>query len=229
MITHFTDLHIYTPPPHPQHTHTPLNVFRHQYIVKCLCFVLLDLCYNKMATNKMQILHWKMTPFLILAWYYYHIVAVWIVLGINTLRPTQNSRHFADNTFKCIFFNDNLNFEWNFTEICSLWFDWQYDSIGSDNGLAPNRRQAITWTNVGMFYLRINASLGLNELMPVWVGGLLPEGIATTKPNRLVLILTIIWHEWCCSAKMILEHFMPLKCNDITTKLFGNWSFHSIL
>ena len=38
-----------------------------------------------------------------------------------------------------------------------LKFDWslflgsnqQYYSIGSDNGLAPSRRQAIIWTNVG--------------------------------------------------------------------------------
>ena len=25
--------------------------------------------------------------------------------------------------------------------------NWQYPSIGLDNGLAPNRRQAIIWTN----------------------------------------------------------------------------------
>ena len=41
----------------------------------------------------------------------------------------------------------------------------QNGGIGSDNGLAPNRRQAIIWINVGMFYWRIDASLGLNELM----------------------------------------------------------------
>ena len=58
-----------------------------------------------------------------------------------------------------------LNFKWNFTKISSLWSNWQYGSIGSDNGLAPNRRQAIIWTNVGTFYWRIYASLGLNELM----------------------------------------------------------------
>ena len=33
----------------------------------------------------------------------------------------------------------------------------QYSSIGSDNGLGPARRQAIIWTNAGLFtdaYLR---------------------------------------------------------------------------
>ena len=28
--------------------------------------------------------------------------------SINTLRPRQNGRHFADNIFKCIFFNENV-------------------------------------------------------------------------------------------------------------------------
>ena len=33
------------------------------------------------------------------------------------------------------------------TEMCSLWSNWQYVIIGSGNGLAPNRRQALIWTN----------------------------------------------------------------------------------
>ena len=36
--------------------------------------------------------------------------------------------------------------------------------IGSDNGLEPNRRQTIIWTNDGQDWWRIYASLGLNEL-----------------------------------------------------------------
>ena len=37
-------------------------------------------------------------------------------------------------------------------------------SIGSDNGLVPNRQQAIIWCNVGMLYWHIYASLSLSEL-----------------------------------------------------------------
>ena len=33
---------------------------------------------------------------------------------INTLRPRQNDRHFADDIFKCIFFNENVSFSINF-------------------------------------------------------------------------------------------------------------------
>ena len=38
------------------------------------------------------------------------------------------------------------------------------NSIGSDNGLAPNRWQAIIWINGYLVYWRIYASLSLNEL-----------------------------------------------------------------
>ena len=37
-------------------------------------------------------------------------------------------------------------------------------STGSDDGLAPVRRQAIIWTNHGLVQWRIYASLGLSEL-----------------------------------------------------------------
>ena len=57
-----------------------------------------------------------------------------------------------------------LNSDWNFIEICSEGFNQQYPSIGSDDGLAPSRRQAIIWTNDGIVYWRIYTSLGLNEL-----------------------------------------------------------------
>ena len=33
---------------------------------------------------------------------------VWTIFVINTLRPRQNGRHFADDIFKCIFLNENV-------------------------------------------------------------------------------------------------------------------------
>ena len=35
--------------------------------------------------------------------------------------------------------------------------------LGVDNGLVPNRRQTIIWTNNVSFYWRIYASLGIDE------------------------------------------------------------------
>ena len=43
-----------------------------------------------------------------------------------------------------------------------LWVQLKYFSIGSDNGLAPSRRQAIISTNDGLFteaYMRHSASM----------------------------------------------------------------------
>ena len=59
--------------------------------------------------------------------------------------PAFRKRHFQAHFLDWKF----LNFKQNFTEICSLWSNWQYGSSGSDNGLAPTRRQAIIWISVG--------------------------------------------------------------------------------
>ena len=56
----------------------------------------------------------------------------------NTLRPGQN--------FQMKMFEFWIQFD------CCLFLRaiWQQYSIGSDNGLAQNRRQAIIWTNDGI-------------------------------------------------------------------------------
>ena len=66
-----------------------------------------------------------------------------------TMRLRQNGRHFPDAIFQCIFLNENI---WISIKI-SLKFvpkgTTEYSSIGLDNGLAPDRWQAIIWTNDG--------------------------------------------------------------------------------
>ena len=63
----------------------------------------------------------------------------------------------ADDIFKCVFLNEN--------DIIPIQMsNWQKVIIGSSNGLAPNRRQAITWTNDGPVHWRIYAVLGGDEL-----------------------------------------------------------------
>ena len=53
----------------------------------------------------------------------------------------------------------------NFTELCSLWSDWQYVIIGLSNRLTPNMLQAIPWTYEG------------------WTGSL--AHLCTTSPQRV--------------------------------------------
>ena len=78
----------------------------------------------------------------------------------ETKWPSFLRRHFHVNFLEWKL----LNFRYNFIEICSLGSNWQYYSIGSVNGLVPNRWQAIIWSNGGMFSWCIHVSLSLNEL-----------------------------------------------------------------
>ena len=83
--------------------------------------------------------------------------------AVNTLRPRQNGHRFADDTFKRIFLNENvrISIKISLKFVPKGPFN-KYSSIGSDNGLAPVRRQAIIWTNDVKFtdaYTRHSASM----------------------------------------------------------------------
>ena len=67
----------------------------------------------------------------------------------------------ADDNFKCIFLNENGRI--------AIWISLKFvprgpidnkASIGSGNGLAPNRRQVITWTNADPIHWRIYTAQG---------------------------------------------------------------------
>ena len=62
-------------------------------------------------------------------------------MGFNPSPLEQNCHHFTDNIFKCIFMNENVCILIEISLKCV--------PIGSDNGLPPNRQQAIIWTNDG--------------------------------------------------------------------------------
>ena len=63
----------------------------------------------------------------------------------------QNGRHFPDDIFKCIFSNEKVCISIKISLKFSHSSNKHYSSIGSDNGLAPTRRQAIIWTNERLF------------------------------------------------------------------------------
>ena len=54
-----------------------------------------------------------------------------------------------------------LKFHWK----CPYEFNWEYPYIGLDNGLAPNRWQAIIWTNTDLIHWHIYAALAGDELI----------------------------------------------------------------
>ena len=94
------------------------------------------------------------------------LLNAYICSSLNTLRQRENVRHLADDIFKCIFFNENVRIliEISLKFVPRIHLNWQSVSIGSGNGLAPNRWQAITWTNDDPVQWLIYASPGLSEL-----------------------------------------------------------------
>ena len=57
-----------------------------------------------------------------------------------------------------------LNFNYNFTEVCSQGSNWLKVSTGSGNGLTPNRRETITRINADQIHRRIYTALGGNKI-----------------------------------------------------------------
>ena len=96
--------------------------------------------------------------------------SLWLHSGMLTHLPLDKMTAISD-IFKPICFNENIRIAIKISEIRSLESNWQYVSIGSGNGLTPNRRQAITWTNADPLHWRTYASLGLNELTGMRLGG----------------------------------------------------------
>ena len=97
---------------------------------------------------------------------------------LNTLRPRQNGRHFADDIFKCIFLNENvwipIKIHWRLfvrvqLTIFQHWFRWW---LGAVQATSHYRNQG--W----LVYWRIYASLGLNEL-------------------NVLVIKSTLWSEHC--------------------------------
>ena len=89
--------------------------------------------------------------------------------AFNIFRPRRNGRHFPDNIFKCIFLNENVAILIKYlTEVCS---QWQYSSIGSDDDLAPNRRQAIIRTSADISGTRgdeLRIRLSISQQSGAW-------------------------------------------------------------
>ena len=81
----------------------------------------------------------------------------------------------ADDNFKNIFLNgdDRIPIRISLKFIPKSPIDNKPAFTGSGNGLAPNKRQAITWTNADPIHRRMYAALGGNELKslaPLWYG-----------------------------------------------------------
>ena len=93
-------------------------------------------------------------------------ITVCYLSHFNSSPPGQSSSHFADNIVNCIFINEKfcilIQISLKFVPTGPI--NNKSVIIGSGNGLAPNRRQAITWTNAGPIQWYIYAALGEDGL-----------------------------------------------------------------
>ena len=100
-----------------------------------------------------------------------HILLIGISqhIGVETKSLPVHRRHIQVHFLE----RKRSNFKLNVIEIWSLWSDWQYGSIGSDNGLAPTRRQAIIRSNVVMmyvcWYVYMHHSTSMSLRFRVWI------------------------------------------------------------
>ena len=100
-----------------------------------------------------------------------------------------------------------LNFEQDFTKICSLVSNWQYVSIGSDNGLASNRCQAIIWSNVCMLYWHI--CITQLQWVNIWAGAvhfLLTISLVMIVGIHVRYLIIIQTEVWITSHCLGLDH-----------------------
>ena len=83
-----------------------------------------------------------------------------------------------------------LCFGSNFTEVCSQGSNKQFCSVGSGNGLAPDRWQAITWTNADPF------------LRPIFVAQVGDELTDIVK-NHVLVVVKQSWRIWVWIQKAL--------------------------
>ena len=137
--------------------------------------------------------------------YIYAYVRSWAGI-INTLRPRQNGRHFPDDIFKWIFFNENV---W-----ISINFSLKYVSRGPINNV-PTLVQVMAWRRPG--------DKPLSEPMMVR----LPTHICVTRPQWVKYITCSNWSMsyswmWACTDQFhsillcpILVFFNLITISDI--------------
>ena len=85
--------------------------------------------------------------------------------------------------------------------------------IGSDDGLSPDRRQAIIWTNAGILLLR---SLGTN------FSEILAEIITYSFKKMYLKVSSAKWRPFCLGLNVLMRRTFPwLMTSAIPTTIIG--------
>ena len=132
----------------------------------------------------------------------------------------QICRHFADGIFKCIFVNENSYI------LISLKF--VPNGLIDNNGSAPNRRQAIIWTNADPIHWRIYASLGEDELRNFTPNTIISSQQDAFKKNAALKMLAILFRPQCVKMGVCFELSMTL-CHILKPYLFYKFTTNAVL
>ena len=137
-----------------------------------------------------------------------------VIVPVNTLRPWQNGRHFADNIIKCIFVNENV---W-----ISIRISLEFVPTGPINHI-PALVQILAWCRPGnkplsepmmiSLPMHIYAPLGLNELIK-------PEEHAFTilKSNENWRYNSNKTKPWACSVGWLYTVY-SFDCSEIKARI----------
>ena len=138
---------------------------------------------------------------------------------LNTLRPRQNGRHFADDVFKCIFLNENV---WILLKI-SL----KFVPKGPINNI-PSLVQIMAWCRPGDKPLSepmiVSLLTHICVARPQWVNSSWPGTIFPGQPQGLweIYIYNIYIIYIICITKLDKWHFAKYKlCFREFTQLQG--------
>ena len=123
---------------------------------------------------------------------------IWWLL--NTLRPRQNDRHFADDIFKCTFLNENI---WISLKI-SLKFVPKVRINNIPAETAPGHYLNQWW----LIYWRIYASRGFKELMLSYlVKTIYPtHAIFHTRTHIRVYVISLLSFYCAFDKNIIISH-----------------------
>ena len=114
-----------------------------------------------------------------------------------------------------------LKFHWSLFLMVQL----TIPSTDLDNGVAPQRRQAIIWTNTDLIHWRIYAALGgwvkLPKTLHIWARYMVKANI----PTETQLSVVDGWQHYQGSSQLLIQRlWQHLFRNALSITSFINWS-----
>ena len=114
-------------------------------------------------------------------------------------------------------------------------------SIGSGNGLAPNRRQAVIWTNADPLHWRLYVALGGDELTMLitskfWMSFFITGNRIFLNALLMVILISCLMldFDFCHDYSWVISYIMHkwlviTHCSDVNLWQYLNWLSWNII